>query len=493
MYITKDRLILICERDGAMAHPLDLGRSAADYGCIVYPGEYYRTDTSVTVYDVSDKARPEPIETLTQSGWYVNSRMIGDQLYLISSYSEFYADDIDKSEPRTFVPNFVEGNNQTFARPDDITLLPDAAESVYTVVSGINTKNARFTDHESVFGGNPLVYSSKDNLYLAMTKGSEEERSEGDLRIYTYSQKTELARLSLREGHIETEAQAEVAGLVDDQFSMDEYEGVFRIIATDEVWIDAWNEATEQYYYSDEELDEDDADSQLLEDILEEGSRQTTTLYTLDMDLSELARIGDLAPDEVVYSSRFMGDIGYFVTFRQTDPLFSVDLSDPKNPVILGELKIPGFSEYLQGWDDHLLFGFGKDADEDTGAVTSLKLKMFDVRDPSDVKEHDTLLLKDLLYSEASYNHKAILADPGKGIIAFPTDEGKYIICSYSAAGGFKRIVDINISKYADDYDSWYASIRGLFIGDLFYVVSERGIFTYDMTDGFKNVERMLY
>jgi uncharacterized secreted protein with C-terminal beta-propeller domain len=108
------------------------------------------------------------------------------------------------------------------------------------------------------------------------------------------------------------------------------------------------------------------------------------------------------------------------------------------------------------------------------------------------VKEDDTLLLKDLLYSEASDNHKAILANPGKGIIAFPTDEGKYVICSYSQEKGFKRIVDVDISpKYFDDV--WYSSIRGLFIGDVFYVVSDFGIMTYDMNKGFKNIERMLY
>jgi uncharacterized secreted protein with C-terminal beta-propeller domain len=493
MFLTKDRLILIRERAGVPNRPVEQSRSEDDYGCIVYPGESLKTDTSAVIYDISDKTRPMPLETLTQSGEYVSSRMIGDQLYLLSSYYEFYSNEIDKTMPQTFVPNFVQGNSQKCALPLDITVLPGSDKSAYTVISAIDTKRAKYTDNESVFGGTPEVYSSRDNMYLAVGSYSEDKRTEGNYTIETYGNSTLITKVEIGGGQIKATAQAEISGYVNNQFSMDEYDGVFRIVATGNTYSEVWETATERYYYEGDEEDADDNVTKEMAKIAKTGENQSTTLYTLDKDLKELGRIGDIAPDERIYSARFMGDIGYFVTFRETDPLFSVDLHDPKNPKILGELKIPGFSEYLQSWSDNLLFGFGNDADEDTGAAGSLKLKMFNVKDPSDVREDATLLLDDLFYSEASYNHKAILADPGKGIIAFPTDEGQYIICSYSEKAGFKRIVDVNLSAGGDDWYSWYASIRGLFIGDVFYVVHDGGIFTYDMNDGFKNIDRMVY
>ncbi|MDR0817006.1 MAG: beta-propeller domain-containing protein [Clostridiales Family XIII bacterium] len=505
MYLTESRLILIRERAGVTGHPSDLSRSMENYGYICYPGETDRTDTSAEIYDITDKKNPKPIEVLTQSGRYTDSRMIGDQLYLLSSYDEFIEDEIIKAEPQTYVPGFVQGNIQKCARAGDITILPDIESSTYTVISSIDSKSANYTDHESVFGGTPIVYSSRDNMYLATPVFSSDERTKGDYKIESSGENTQLTRISLAGGKIKTEAQAEIPGRVDDQFSVDEYDGVLRIVTTEEVSATVRTASAETYYY-DEDAAEDTEISGEMASLEELNSYKFTSLYTLDMKLKELGRIGDLAPDEEVFSARFMGDVGYFVTFRQTDPLFSVDLSNPKKPKILGELKIPGFSEYLQSWNKDLLFGFGKDADEDTGEVGSLKLKMFDVSDPSDVNVKDSLLLSDIFDSEASYNHKAILADPGKGIIAFPTYEGKYIICSYSEKSGFKRIVDIDMSgdidmsedteddDWDDDWDEWwYDSIRGLFIGNVFYVVSNEGIFTYNMNNGFKNIEHMVY
>ena len=121
--------------------------------------------------------------------------------------------------------------------------------------------------------------------------------------------------------------------------------------------------------------------------------------------------IGDLAEGEDIRSARFLGDIGYFVTFRNTDPLFSVDLSDPSDPKILGELKITGFSSYLHFYGENKLLGVGNEVDPETGAYTGIKLAMFDVSDPSNVKQLHKFVIKDTLQIKSYYINKAIDLD----------------------------------------------------------------------------------
>ena len=171
---------------------------------------------------------------------------------------------------------------------------------------------------------------------------------------------------------------------------------------------------------------------------------------------------------------RFDGDIAYFVTFRQTDPLFTVDVSDPTAPKILSELKIPGFSEYLHKYSEGRLFGLGYDADEE-GVTDGMKLTMFDVSDPTAVSEKTTLKL-DAYWSEALHNHKAIVISPQKDIIALPLEDG-YTIFGYSDEQGFYRRAEMQFEG------AWGGDMRGLFIGEHFYVVDASRAAKYSMTD----------
>jgi uncharacterized secreted protein with C-terminal beta-propeller domain len=199
--------------------------------------------------------------------------------------------------------------------------------------------------------------------------------------------------------------------------------------------------------------------------------------------------VDDLAPDEEVYSCRYMGDVAYFVTFRNTDPLFSVDLSDKRRPKVMGKLKIPGFSNYLHPYADGLLFGLGSDADEETGAVGSLKVSMFDNSDPYDVTEKDKLILDGASYTYAAENHKAVLVDARRSLVAFPADEG-YVILNYDRGTGFSRVMDVRLDPAGyDDPWYWYGGLRGVFIGEVFYVVAPDSIHAYDMADGFRAVD----
>ena len=184
-----------------------------------------------------------------------------------------------------------------------------------------------------------------------------------------------------------------------------------------------------------------------------------------------------------------MGDIAYFVTFRQTDPLFSADLSDPKSPKILGELKIPGFSEYMYPYGDGLLLGFGMDADENTGRTTYLKLSMFDITDPANVTEDDKTVIDGYSYSPALSNHKAMLVSHGKNLIGFPTcnttynatENSKYKYMIYEYVGdefAQKAVLSIPWNSKEDFY---YDSIRGMFIEDNFYVISAQSLQVFDI------------
>ena len=203
-------------------------------------------------------------------------------------------------------------------------------------------------------------------------------------------------------------------------------------------------------------------------------------LYVLDSQLKIVGKIEDMAKGERVYSVRFDGNIGYFVTFRQVDPLFAADLSNPKAPKILSELKIPGFSEYLHPYAKDRLFGLGKDADEKSGGVLGMKLSMFDVADKTKVSEkHKIVLDSRFMWSEASYNHKAILVAPEKNLIAFPAGD-KYLVFSYSESEGFVKKAEIGLGSSEVYY---YQGLRGLYIGEYLYVYSPTSISVYSMKD----------
>lgn len=199
------------------------------------------------------------------------------------------------------------------------------------------------------------------------------------------------------DGRLEYETQGEVTGQVLNQFSMDESEGYFRIATTkNRAWSRFEKETDESY----------------------------SNLFVLDGGLKPVGALTKLASGERIYSVRFMQNRAYMVTFKQTDPLFVIDLENPKNPRVLGELKIPGFSNYLHPYDEKTLIGIGKDtAENEWGGVTTkgLKLSLFDVADVANPKEVDTLVLGDAGSDSIALNdHKAFLFSREKNLLVLP-------------------------------------------------------------------------
>ena len=150
--------------------------------------------------------------------------------------------------------------------------------------------------------------------------------------------------------------------------------------------------------------------------------------------------IRPLASGETIRSARFLGDTGYFVTFRQTDPLFRVDLSDPASPKITGELKISGFSSYLHFYGENLLLGIGYEANETTGETTGIKLSMFDLSDPDEIREVNRIVIPGITWAPAIDDYKSILVDAEKNLIGFYCD-GRYLVYSYDSENGFDRML----------------------------------------------------
>ena len=212
------------------------------------------------------------------------------------------------------------------------------------------------------------------------------------------------------------------------------------------------------------------------------GEYSSNSLVILDGNLKKTGAISGIAEDERVYSVRFMGDTAYFVTFRQVDPLFSVDVSDPTSPKIIGSLKIPGFSNYLFPFGKGMLFGMGQNADEKTGRSTGMKISMFDISDPSNVTECAKTNIS-ASYSEALYSHKATLINSGKNIIGFSAygwqNNILYFIYAYEN-GELVKKAEINLPHSN-------TGCRGLYLGDKFYVVTPDVVYCFTL-DGFKEL-----
>lgn len=437
-----------------------LGIYVQDNRLVILLKQYGDNDSVIqaVIYDITDRSHPVLMNTFGQSGDYLSSRLIGNTLYLVSNYG--VGSKLDKNALDSFVPQLYDGGNGSPMAAGDICISTAPQGPQYAVVTAIDVQKGERLSSKSILSCGSTLYANEKNLYIASTvtentldSGSSSNAS--DPTNVTITSKTNLIRISLADGQIAVEASGSVPGRLLNQYSMDEYNGTLRLVTTADGYTqtNVSNVNGAAYYQTTD-------------------STTSNALYTLDQNLNVLGSITDVANGEKVYSVRFNGAVCYFVTFRQVDPLFTVDVSDPASPKILGELKIPGLSDYLHPYSNGLLFGLGRDSD--TGHVNGLKLSMFDISDPANVTEKNKLLL-DERWSVVSWNYKAITVSAEKSLIAFPADT-KYLIFSYSPDTGFTQKAELSGAN-------GNSQSRGLFIGNVFYVVSDSKLTAYRMDD----------
>lgn len=421
-------------------------------------GKIYRQETIAEIFDTSNPSDPQKVTKISQSGNYNSMRAVGDYIYL---FSDFYTDiSLGRDGISTYIPE-IQG--ETVA--SDNIFMPSSTNSTnYTVISAFSLQNPEEQiDRKAVFGSGGLFYVSSENIYICETLWNS---GDNDLM------QTCIRKLSYEDGKITPIGQTRIDGTLNNSYSIDEYDGYLRMVVTIDSGTSNVMPLAEDLIVS-------------TDDVAVEEYTTYNSLYILDENLEEVSRIENLAPDEQVYSARFMGDAGYFVTYRQMDPLFSVDLSDPENPEILGELKIPGFSEYLHPYGEGLLLGIGMDVDE-TGTVTNgVKVSMFDISDPTEVQEVEKYVIEEAYSTDVSYNYKAALVDAEENLIGFTAycDGGaKYYVFSYEE-DGFTCELEKNLLGYN-------SNVRGIYAGDKFYIVTSNTVesFTLDSFDKIDDV-----
>lgn len=440
LYVEADRLIVITQEAGSSLQEADM--EEGDICTDVYYMDYENVACAY-VYDISDPSKPELTGSTTQDGRYQTSRKMGDDLYLFT-WNDMHLPDTSKEEAvmekntSSWIPS-VDGE----AVDADCIYLPERGQRGLLIASVDVTKPQKTTDSKLILMDYAQIYVSSSAVYLY--ENMYDENLNG----------TQLSKFLLQNGSIQPVNAASVKGEITDSFAINEYQGYLRILTTD----------------------------------FSSGDRDNG-VYVLDSNLRPVGSISGIAPGEEIYSARFLQNTGYFVTYRNTDPLFSVDFSDPKNPKLLGELKVTGFSEYLHFWGEDKLLGIGYETDPDTGEQYGIKLSMFDISDPSNVTEESRYVIEGAEYSNALYDYKAVLADPGKNLIGFAyidynNEKSRYAVFSYTKEGGFVLKTQMKLKKYLEEVEKY----RGLYAGDYFYLAGNGHIRAYDMTKEFQRID----
>lgn len=415
--------------------------------------EMYFAPGSVTVdtYDVRDPSDPVLLSSFSQEGNYLSSRRIGDTVYLVTvKYTYGYRYDT----PDVF-PAVKTGENDWSTVPArDVFVVGSEYIDSFTIVSAIGDPDeGRDTITQAVAGTGSTVYASADKLFVTGTVW------ESTRDLFTFETNTTLSTkilsFSIADGDLTASAAGTVPGSIINQYSMDQRDGYLRI-------------ATTSY----------DA----------ETFQSVNNVFVLDDQLDIFSSLEGLAPGENIYSVRFDGDRIYLVTFVRIDPLFVIDASDPGDLRVLGELKIPGFSNYLHPVGDHLLLGIGQ-ATRDDGNVTSagLKLALFDITDPENPVERSVLVYgTDYGYSEVEYNPKALMVGPGRDIFGLP-------LCFDKPAGDYGSdymngylLVRVDpddelVHEYLFENVGYYGNCRGLYTQDAVFIVSGTSIDSFDI------------
>lgn len=452
--------------------------------------DYWIPDISLAaakIYDISDKANPRLERELTLEGDLLSSRKIGDSIYFVSrNYPRYYffAPRLSKRNQSlalnsrdNLIPHVsdtaVNGGAELRLPLSKLYYFPDFVDPDYVMVAGFHVDQpAQPADIKAYYGSGDIIYASMNNLYLSAADYAPRFDANG---TEISNPVTHIYKFALDDAKTSFLKQGEVPGTVLNQFSMDENAGHFRIATTVNRW--SWDGTTSQ-------------------------NDSWSNLYVLDDEMKQVGALENLAQGERIYAARFIGERCYLVTFRQTDPLFVVDLATPAEPKVLGELKIPGFSNYLHPFDSTHIIGFGREADEN-GVTQGMKVALFDVSDVSSPKLQYNLTLGDQgSYSPLLYDHKALWFDKERQLLGFPVQiytkvdppepdywwwnqplfEGAYVY-KLTLEGGFEKQAEITHQQDPKQWDYYSYIDRLLTIDDQLYTISNAKIQSQNLTD----------
>jgi len=490
-------------------------------------------ESEILIYNTMDKTSPYLERNFSVNGSYFDSRMIGNYVYaVVTDYIDLFDGGVVP------LPMIREGSSEKQIPATDVAYFDEYDESfAYTYILAINTDTGKLNEKVYMLGSSTELFVSEDNLYTvgmkylsykdineilinktiipnvpndlavkirslqndtniedwelmnkiqnaiedyakslgpeagaSFMKKIQDKLEEARIEIEKMSEISVIHKIGISGSEITYKASGEVPGRALNQFSMDEYDGKFRIATTTG---NSWNRDTPSLNH----------------------------VFVLDESMNVIGKLQDIAKGEQIYSARFMGEKAYLVTFQRTDPLFVIDLSSPSNPRVLGELKIPGFSDYLHPYDATHIIGLGQETDVNGRTTGQLKLAMFDVSDVSAPRQMSVKLIgstNSYVYSDAFYDHKAFLFDKEKSLLVIPVSENnweanKYFQGAYVFKVSLSKGIELqgtithkeSTANQQDRYWYDYGSTirRSLFMDNTLYTVSEAKVQANSLTD----------
>lgn len=466
------------------------------------PYIYYssnKNNTIVRIYDITNREEPRMVKNYKLYEPYYTTRCIGSKLYVISTGNL-------RKENNKIVRYYDEEYSQKEIELKNIKYLKNVETNKQTIISMMDLNNIEQNVNVSSY----LIdienaYISEKNIYLLDTnyKGNYYPKISSIYGIkgiwglndyiydYTRNYETEIYKFNILDnGEVEYSCKTRVKGQTINQYSLDEYNGNLRVALKD--------------------------------------SREGSRIVIFNEKMQQIGETPYLAKGEQMYSSRFMGDKAYLVTYKTIDPLFVIDLSNPTEPKVLGELKIPGYSTYLHPYDENHLIGIGMQTEEKinrdiqgkvtsaTATITGMKMALFDVTDPTNPVEISSTVIGDRRTTSAILtNPKALLFSKEKELIAIPVNNyAEYISIASSntyedTINAYKKnttkyisegysVYSINIEKGINlkgiitqenidnkSQDTYYYTnsklLRGVYIENNLYTVSEKCIKVSDL------------
>ncbi len=434
MYVKGTILILVCQNWDSLRYTESNANEKA---------ESIGPQTVIYLYDISDASSPKEICHHTQDGYFETSRLTDDFLYTFSYFSTGNSE-CDPKHPEDYVP-LTDGKA---LKEDEILLMEKSAHNSYMVMTSLNVSdNKSFADKGAAFGGSDVYYMSNNNIYF-VNRGYSIFSVAKDGR---QDDKTSILKYSYDKGKFTYVADTKVRGEISDSYYMHEYQGNFIFVYT-------------KYGKT---------------------GKTNNGLCIMDENLKLTGEIDGLGKNETIYSSYYIDNMAYFVTYRNTDPVFAVDISDPKKPVLKSELKLPGFSDYLHSFRDNTLLGIGRGGKNES----SIKFSLFSISDDKELNEIAKTKLSGGTYCLAGSNHHAVFIDEECGLVGLGVESEKldendiysetytYEVYQYKD----KKFTKVLSCPILYSYES-LENVRGLRIGEYFYVVDvESGVTVFDI------------